>query len=105
MKDPLARERAKYTIEHCSLTATLMHEREAGGEEEEPLALTSSTQSAVIVKVTLPAVVQKELKSLAKLKAKGKHAQVRSQLDEWEEDAVLSADQRRHIDLLLGPGK
>ena len=109
IKELLAREVAKYSADKCSLTATIMREREApgngGGREDEeaegePVAAPANKPPATPLK-PLPPVVLKAVKHLQEQIRKKKGVMVQAQLDEWIHDGVLAAEQEAAVWLLI----
>jgi hypothetical protein len=120
VKDPLEREKLKYSIDKCSLTATMMHER--GDDDRIDNDNIACAQSDLLVdsavlqvmegkmkgpitkkkgSASLSSYIQGELKSLQKLASKSRFVQIESILNEWEDDGKITVDQRVYIEDLV----
>ena len=121
VKEPLERERRKYSALNCTLSASLMADKQEntsdGNEREEEKKEEREEEGAIIsvmkaeekkiahktsvpnrLSGSLPPKVLKEMKSLEKLAAKKKFIQVTALLDEWQDTNIITEAQRRYIE-------
>ena len=124
VKDPLERERRKYSAFNCTLSASLMADKQEntrdGNEREEEkkdekeeeeqeganILVMKAEEKKIVHKTSvpnrlsgsLPPKVLKEMKSLEKLAAKKKLIQVTALLDEWQDTNIITEAQRRYIE-------
>jgi hypothetical protein len=119
VKEPLEREKRKYTIDQCSLTATLFHEKAVQCDDDESSAagvVSTETEAAMSTTIAqppkvlkaprsestkLPDQIMSQMKSLEKLARKPRRAELDSRLNELEDEGIISAVQRIQLEALL----